>query len=169
MGPEALTHVAAAGHHGELRCARCGIMLYRNASTIEFDWSEKAFAHRAALKLAEPKDDHYPYRAGDTIVRGPDWQAMSLSATAARLPPFCKEKMDKTYRFGRLVLEFPKTTNYHVEIRVDGQLETESYRPAMKRGVVGPATLTDAEIMWLLGFDDEVAEHDAQWEAAVNR
>lgn len=76
--------------------------------------------------------------------------------------------MEHTYRFGRLVIDFPRTANYPVEVRVDGQLVSAEYRHALGSVRVGETVLSDAEIAWLEGFDGEVTDHEAQWDAAVN-
>lgn len=77
--------------------------------------------------------------------------------------------MDNTYRFGRIVVDFPPTANYRVQVLMDGQVVGGDYRDVSRRGHVNGIRLTDAEMDWLIGFDEEVAAHDAQWAAFVNR
>jgi hypothetical protein len=76
---------------------------------------------------------------------------------------------DKVYRFGTLVVDFPTTPNYPVEIRRDGSPVGGEYRATLKRGYLDGQPLSDAEILWLLGFDDEVADHEQAYRAMVEQ
>lgn len=70
---------------------------------------------------------------------------------------------------GRIVMSFPKSAVYPAQvIRLASGFHDE-YRRVMKRGIIDRIRLTDDELEWLLGFDDDVAQHDAQYEALVDR
>lgn len=72
--------------------------------------------------------------------------------------------------YGRLCIVFPPSFAYPamVQVRASGVVEAE-YRRAMQRGAVGDIRLTDDELDWLIGFDDDVANHDVQYDRMQDR
>ena len=78
-----VTHIAAAGFHGEQRCARCHRILFRESDVvIELaDWTRDSWTY-------------YPYRLGDRVVQGSNWQALALSAA---VPQLCEVPMSELF------------------------------------------------------------------------
>ena len=76
------THIASAGRHGEQRCGRCGKLL--------FQASEGWIIYGLASDWEIDSWTHYPYRAGDKVVRGLDWQAVALAPVDNA--PLCEEQ-----------------------------------------------------------------------------
>lgn len=78
---------------------------------------------------------------------------------------------DTRYRHpkGRIAMAFPKSAAYRAQVVRTATGQGDEYRRVMQRGVVHRIRLTDDELEWLLGFDADVAQHDAQYEALVDR
>jgi hypothetical protein len=75
------------------------------------------------------------------------------------------------HTYGRLTVDFPSSFAYpvQVELQLADEFWLRDYRLVMTTGRIGSARLTDDEMDWLLGFDDDVALHDCGADAALDR
>jgi hypothetical protein len=69
------------------------------------------------------------------------------------------------HKAGRIRIEYPEQVSAPVMVVREADGLYQDYRAVMKTGALVGMKLTDDEMEWLLGFDDDVAGHDAAYEA----
>lgn len=76
----------------------------------------------------------------------------------------------ETYRHpgGRIIMEIPTTPNYRAEVALNpggysGIGARAEYRKALHDGRIGDVSLTEHELEWLQGFNDDVAQLEQQY------
>lgn len=70
---------------------------------------------------------------------------------------------EEYYWRGRLTLYFPSSFAYPVTVTVHREMGSDSmrYRDVVRVGWIDDVRLTDDEMEWLIGFDDDVTNHDS--------
>jgi hypothetical protein len=75
------------------------------------------------------------------------------------------------HTYGRLTVDFPSSFAYpvQVELRMADEFWIRDYWKTMAAGRIGSTILTDDEMDWLLGFEDDATLHDVQASAVLDR